>query len=427
MKNPRNVYQVSMERIERIFADFDNIYVSFSGGKDSGVLLNLCISYIREHHLNRKLIVFHMDYEVQYAETTAYVNRVLASNSDILEVYRICVPFKVSTCTSMFQSYWRPWDEALQSLWVRERPKECYTQEDFPFYTPEMWDYEFQVKFSQWLHQKKGARRSCCLIGIRTQESLSRWGAIHNEKNKSYWGLKWTYPIGSGVCAAYPIYDWLTTDIWTANGKFAWDYNRLYDLYYQAGVSLDKQRVASPFISQALSSLKLYRVIDPNMWGRMIGRVNGVGFAGIYGGTSALGWYSIKLPAGMTWASYMEFLLKTLPEKTRKHYIKKLSVSIKFWREKGGCLSDETIEKLHKAGIPIGVEEKTNYKTHKRPVKMEYLDDINIAEFKELPTFKRICICILKNDHPCKYMGFTLNKEERERKKQIMDEFRSFL
>ena len=32
------------------------------------------------------------------------------------------------------------------------------------------------------------------------------------------------------------------------------------------------------------------------------------------------------------------------------------------------------------------------------------LDDIDIAEFKEIPTYKRMCICILKNDHVCKYI-----------------------
>ena len=37
---------------------------------------------------------------------------------------------------------------------------------------------------------------------------------------------------------------------------------------------------------------------------------------------------------------------------------------------------------------------------------MEYLDDTDLPEFSQLPTFKRICICILKNDHACKYMGF---------------------
>ncbi len=43
------------------------------GRKDSGVLLNLCIHYIREHNLNRKIGVFHMDYEAQYQMTTEYV------------------------------------------------------------------------------------------------------------------------------------------------------------------------------------------------------------------------------------------------------------------------------------------------------------------------------------------------------------------
>ena len=49
MENLRSsVYEVVLERLNRIFSDFDNVYVSFSGGKDSGVLLNLCIDYIRQ-------------------------------------------------------------------------------------------------------------------------------------------------------------------------------------------------------------------------------------------------------------------------------------------------------------------------------------------------------------------------------------------
>ena len=55
---------------------------------------------------------------------------------------------------------------------------------------------------------------------------------------------------------------------------------------------------------------------------------------------------------------------------------------------------------------------------------MEYQDDLDAPEFRNLPTFKRMCICILKNDLQCKYMGFALTKKEHENKQRIMDFYR---
>lgn len=427
-EKPRNVYEAALARIEKIFNDFDNIYVSFSGGKDSGVLLNLCVDYIRRNKLKRRIGVFHMDYEVQYNLTMKYVDEVLAQNTDIFDVYRVCVPFRVPTCTSMHQSYWRPWDDELKEAWVRKMPRSSYTKEDFPFYNEDMWDYDFQVKFAEWMHEYRQAKRTCCLVGIRTQESFNRWRAIHSDRNYCcYKHYKWTRKMADNVYNAYPIYDWKTTDIWVANGKFGWSYNHLYDLYYQAGVPLEKQRVASPFISAAVSSLSLYRVIDPQMWGKMISRVNGVNFANIYGDTTAMGWYSVKLPKGMTWERYMHFLLDTLPKEIKEGYLEKLGTSITFWRTRGGVLADETIEKLQKMGIKIEIGASSAYRTSKRPVRMDYLDDIDIDEFREIPTFKRMCICILKNDHTCKYMGFAATKADRERREKVMSKYKSYL
>lgn len=423
--NSKNVYELTQERLNIIFKHFDNIYISFSGGKDSGVLLNLCIDYIRRHHLNIRLGVFHMDYEIQYSMTVDYIGRTLKENRDIIDVYRVCVPFRVTTCTSMFQNYWRPWDETMKDAWVRQLPTDALTVGDFPFYNKQMWDYDFQEEFSHWLHRKKKAGRTCCLVGIRTQESYNRWRTIYRGTQELYDNHKWSTKTGENIYNLYPIYDWKTTDIWTANGKFKWDYNHLYDLYYQAGVSLDRQRVASPFISEAIESLALYKVIDPDTWGRMIGRVNGVNFTGLYGNTYATGRQPVRLPEGYTWKSFMEFLLSTLPERTRQRYQKKLATSLKFWRTKGGCLSDEVIQKLKDRHIPMTVGESSNYKTEKKPVRMDYLDDIDIAEFKEIPTYKRMCICILRNDHTCKYMGFSLTKEETEMKNNALRKYKN--
>lgn len=424
----KNVYELAQERLHIIFKEFDNICVSFSGGKDSGVLLNLCIDYIRRNNLKRKLSVYHMDYEIQYSMTIDYVDRILEANKDILEVYRVCVPFKVTTCTSMYQNYWRPWDPEMRDIWVRNIPEGSMTVENFPFYTDAMWDYEFQMHFAKWLHARKDAVRSCFLIGIRTQESFNRWRSIHlARKYQMYHNYRWTSKIGNDIFNAYPVFDWKTTDIWVANGRFGWDYNHLYDLYYKAGVNIERQRVASPFLCEAQESLRLYKVIDPSTWGKMVGRVNGVNFTGIYGGTHAMGWQTVRLPKGYTWKEFMQFLLSTLSETTRRNYLKKLTVSIEFWRTKGGCLAEETIEKLRKAGVSLEVVNTTNYKTNKKPVKMDYLDDIDISEFREIPTYKRMCVCILKNDHACKYMGFALNKEEAYKRDKIMEQFKNMM
>ena len=41
----QNVYQVLLERLHFIFHEFDVVYVSFSGGKDSGLLLNILLDF----------------------------------------------------------------------------------------------------------------------------------------------------------------------------------------------------------------------------------------------------------------------------------------------------------------------------------------------------------------------------------------------
>ena len=203
-----------------------------------------------------------------------------------------------------------------------------------------MWDYELQERFAEWFHAKNSASKTACLVGIRTDESLNRWRAIHSDKNKNkYKAFEWTLEMVPGIFNAYPIYDFKVEDVWTANAKEGWSYNQLYDLFYKAGLTPAQMRVASPFHDSGIENLKLYKVIDPHNWGKMIGRTSGVNFAGLYGGTTAMGWRSIKLPVGHTWKSYMEFLLSTLPKHSSDNYRAKLEKSQTFWRAKGGVLS----------------------------------------------------------------------------------------
>tara|TARA_R110002050_G_C8935549_1_gene512271 strand:+ start:280 stop:1578 length:1299 start_codon:yes stop_codon:yes gene_type:complete len=425
----KNVYELAVERVKFTFENFDNIYLSFSGGKDSGVMLNLVVDYMRENNITKKIGLFHIDYEAQYEMTTDYVDLVYSENEDLFDYYRVCLPIAAQCCTSMTQSYWLPWEASKKDIWTRKMPLSCVNESnhEFEFYEEGMWDYEFMEKFSEWMH-KNGSGKTACFVGIRTQESFNRWRAIHSDKNyKKFDGKRWTKEISQDIYNIYPIFDWKTEDVWTANAKFEWSYNKLYDIFNQAGMTIHQMRVASPFNDSAAESLKMYKIIDPKNWGKMIGRVNGVNFTGLYGGTTAMGWRNIKLPKGHTWKTYMEFLLDTLPTEAKKNYKKKLQTSIDFWRARGGCLSEEVIGKLLERNIEIHVVEKTNYSTTKKPVRMDYLDDIDIKEFKEIPTFKRMCICIMKNDHLCKTMGFSLTKTETQKRKQAELKYKNSL
>lgn len=427
----QNVYEAARERLDYIFAEFGYVYVSFSGGKDSGVLLELALDYVREHGCRHRLGVFHIDYEAQYQMTTDYVQATFDALPEWCDKYWCAMPISAQCCTSMSANHWVPWDESKKDIWVRDLPSDSINihNHEFDFYEYGMEDYQFQKLFGEWLQRRTG-KKTACLVGVRTDESYDRRIMIANTTNKrKYKDILWsTGGVSNNQLQYnfYPIYDWSTEDVWIYNGKFGKTYNRLYDVFYKAGLTIHQMRVASPFNHCAAASLKLYKVIEPNIWGKMVSRVNGVNFSGIYGGTTAMGWRSITKPKGHTWKSYLKFLLGTLPPETRAIYEKKFRVSEKFWTERGGVLDDEVVADVMAAGADVELSDQSSYKTEKKTVRFNsYPDDMDIEKFRAVPSYKRMCVCVLKNDHLCKYMGFTMTKEESTRRKAIMEKYKS--
>ncbi|MGX5378197.1 DUF3440 domain-containing protein [Ligilactobacillus sp. LYQ135] len=424
-----NVLEASQERLKNIFKEFDNVLVAFSGGKDSGLLLNLAYDYAKKHNQLNKLAMYFLDYEAQYELTIDYVKSEFERLNDIKR-YWICLPNDVPTATSMANGVWTPWDETKKDIWVRDMPSADYVINENNVswtYEPHTRDYQAQEDFTKWFSSKNG--KTGVLIAIRAEESLDRYRAIKSQRKiNGYKDYNYMIKKDINTVNCYPIYDWKAQDIWICNAKYGYRYNHLYDIFYQAGIPLDKMRIASPFLAQGLDNLKYYQVIEPDTWGKMLGRVNGVNFASIYGGTTAMGWKNIRLPRGYTWKSYLKFLLSTLPKETRKNYERIFKTSIEFWRSKGGVLDNETIQELKDAGIPLKVGNKTNYKTDKKPVTFaEYPDDAPIKNFRLVPSYKRMCITIMKNDHTAKYMGFSATKAQREKRKKAIEKYKKLL
>ena len=51
----QSVYDALQNRLRLIFEEFDNIFVSFSGGKDSGLLLNMTLDFQRKYYPYKKI------------------------------------------------------------------------------------------------------------------------------------------------------------------------------------------------------------------------------------------------------------------------------------------------------------------------------------------------------------------------------------
>lgn len=427
-----DVYEAFQNRMEYIFQEFENIYISFSGGKDSGLLLNLVLDYVKNHNLNRRIGVFHQDFEAQYSVTTDYVEKTFEKNLEFIDPYWVCLPMATRTALSSYEMYWYPWDDKLEDIWVRPMPQKPYVinlqNNPFYYYQYKMHQEKLAKQFGRWYREVHGGGKTICLLGLRSSESLQRYSAFINKKygyNKTCWISK----MFKDVWCASPMYDWTINDVWTANCRFGYDYNPLYDLYYKAGLKPNQMRVASPFNDYAKESLHLYRVLDPQMWVKLLGRVKGVNFTAIYGRTKAMAYRSIKLPKDHTWKSYTEFLLSTLPKRIRKNYIERFNTSMKFWHEKGGGLDEEAIRELIEHGYKIKRNGVSNYTKDKKS-RVIFVGSIpddtdDILSTKDIPSWKRMCICILKNDHACKYMGFSETQKQRERIEKIKKKYKS--
>lgn len=426
-----NVLEATEKRLELIFNDFDNVLVAFSCGKDSGVLLNLAYKYAVEHQLTHKLGFYYEDYEAGYRYTDEYAERMFAT-LDLKRKFWLCLPISAACSVSMYEPRWIPWDEDKRAMWVRSMPVADYVvnAENCPYpFVKGTKGFDARIQFSEWYAKEYG--RTAVLIGIRAQESLTRRAIFTSQHRKlMHKSLTYSKTLGPDLCNFYPLYDWITEDIWVANARLGFDYNRIYDLYYQAGLNIDQMRVASPFHQSGQSDLKLYRVIDPHNWGRMVGRVNGCNFGGIYGGTSAMGWRKATKPAHFTWKQYAEFLISTLPDVTKKKFQYHVTRLWKEWRERGRGRNPQVIKIMQGEGLVLE-NTKVRCKRCTKPniyeiVKIQsddFLDETSIPMFRLCPSWKAICIAIMKNDYTGIYLGCTRTKDQNIMRQRALERF----
>lgn len=383
-----DVFHAAKSRISYIFDHFEHLYVSVSGGKDSAVLLNLAIEEAEKRD-RLPLDILIVDFEAQFAQTDAYLKRVVQSGK--VNPYWICLPISLRNSVSQFQPKWMCWDPKEKHRWVRSIPKlqgVISEESSLPFFKPGVEFEDFVCQFANWYQIKKGSNVAI-LIGIRADESLNRYKTIKNKKKAKYQDKPWTTQMQNNIYMAYPIYDWKTKDIWIANGKYRWDYNRIYDLMYQAGVKFSLQRLCQPFGDEQRKSLWLYQKLEPETWKKLVERVEGCNFGARYTKDQGriLGYYRFQLPEGLTYRQYSKLLLKTMPPEVELHYRKRIFKFLQWWR---------------KHGPSRGV------------YKIPDFADSKLETKKKVPSWRRICKVLIKNDYWCRGLSFGYNKSSAE-------------
>ncbi len=316
-----SVYDLALERLRVAYDIFDTVVVSFSGGKDSTVCLNLTIEVARD--LGKlPLHVFHYDEEAIPFETAHYVRRVAQMPEVDLAWY--CLPVKHRNGCSRAHPFWYPWAPEVEDKWVRPLPPEAITYGDVRGFPTDV-DHRPTMPDSVGLVLPPERFGNVGMVmGIRGDESLTRMRAILMETSEEHYFIK-PHILGreKGINAGnlkkvYPIYDWTTPDVWTAPRELGWDYNKAYDRMEEAGISHHAQRCAPPYGEEPMGALWMFACCFPDIWDKMQVRVPGAATAARYAKTEIYSYHkNPEKPDGVTWEQWIMIWVNKHPEKYR--------------------------------------------------------------------------------------------------------------
>ena len=411
--NDKNVYDAAIERFRTVFREFDNYYVSVSGGKDSSIMLQLMAREARK--AGKKFSVLYIDLEAQYAATINHINELIDITKDVVDHWYWCaIPLSLRNAVSAIQPKWICWDKKDKEKWVREFPTK---RTDIDLITedtlPEGWEWffrgmefeEFILWFAKWFNEMHGGKTAAG-IGIRSDESLNRFRTIISERKERYMNFPWTTRVHIRSKAIncwnfFPLYDWRAEDDWTAVAKLDLAFNPIYELMYKNGLSIYEQRLCQPYGDDQRKGLDQFRTLEPETWEKVLNRVEGVNFGNIYCRTSLLGNIKSEKPEGMTWEQYAVFLLESIgmyaPE-VRDHYHTKIKTFIGWYEKEGIRLED----------IPDEADQK-------------------LEASKKAASWRRIARAIEKNDFWMSRLSFGETKKDVQRLFELKKKYRNII
>jgi predicted phosphoadenosine phosphosulfate sulfurtransferase len=261
-----NVFEQALARLTAIYDEGHRIVVSFSGGKDSGVCLELAIMAARATGRLPVEVVMR-DEEIMFPGTFEYVERV-AERPDV-EMHWLVANQPIVNIYNRREPYFWTFDPLVDRAdWVRQPPASAVFIKELSI---------DRMTIPERFPPPAG-KHLMAVIGLRVVESRGRRYGLFSSKGYI------TQPNRYGVRAVRPIYDWTDGDIWKAINDNGWDYNRAYDVMHKMGVARHRLRIAPPTLNLAgADSLQVAARAWPQWFDRVCHRLEGVRLVARYG------------------------------------------------------------------------------------------------------------------------------------------------
>jgi predicted phosphoadenosine phosphosulfate sulfurtransferase len=244
----RNVYEAALDRIDRVYNSVDELWISYSGGKDSLVCLKLMEEYLDKKGWSDKINVIFRDEEVIQNSIREFV--LSQASNPRYNFHYLATPLHSEIYVLGEKKKYIQWDDNRK--WIVPKP-EIATR------VAGVWS---QDQFDK-IFFKDSKKRIAVTLGIRAQESLIRFAGI----TSSVIPYQTKSQAAKNVVIFKPIYDWSEKDVF----KYFYDKNIEYCKVYDHQVfNRDALRVASAIHSEAAKNLHKLKTIDPVLYNQIM-------------------------------------------------------------------------------------------------------------------------------------------------------------